>query len=520
MAEATVARDRWTDVVAQVSDPNAPRELDYVTDAGRRGHGFRPLAALVAFVALLAGAFGVASLTGSDGAGSPEAAVEDLFAAISEEDAIGVLQALAPSEREVLVPLLQRFAAELDRLEVSSDELDLQGLDGIDLELSELQLATQPLSDDYAVVEVRSARFRSRFDLTDLPLAEALRGVVLPAAETPAPSSSQVSDLKLVTVREGGGWYVGVQASVARLAEDEAGVPGRPTSPRGGIPERGAASPEEAARQLLDGDLRAGPPADDRAHARVRVGRAPRVGPVDPRGGERGRPGLPAGAPVARPRGRGRRRRGEGRASDGLQDDRRLRRDHRRGRLRRALRDAGAPRPAIRTVPSGAPTACPTPPTRSRPRCRPPTRLTGWGYPLPVAVVEHDGPVVREPRPHPGSRRPGDVRPARCRLGLPCRCGATSATSGPSVRRRCSTPAAWPGPRPTRPARSAGPPTSAAAISCPRTTTVPMAARTSSASGPSVATSTSDRPVRTSARPAPPPWWVPRSQRPTTTTGG
>ena len=201
-------------------------------------------------MALLAGAFGVASLTGSDGAGSPEAAVEDLFAAISEEDAIGVLQALAPSEREVLVPLLQRFAAELDRLEVSSDELDLQGLDGVDLDLSELQLATQPLSDDYAVVEVRSARFRSRFDLTDLPLAEALRGVVLPAAETPGPSSSQVSDLKLVTVREGGGWYVGVQASVARLAEDEAGVPG-PDLTSGGIPERGAASPEEAARQLL-----------------------------------------------------------------------------------------------------------------------------------------------------------------------------------------------------------------------------------------------------------------------------
>jgi hypothetical protein len=41
-----------------------------------------------------------------------------------------------------------------------------------------------------------------------------------------------------------------VQASLARLVEDEAGVPG-PDLTSGGIPERGAASPEEAARQLL-----------------------------------------------------------------------------------------------------------------------------------------------------------------------------------------------------------------------------------------------------------------------------
>ena len=194
-------------------------------------------------MALLAGAFGVASLTGSDGAGSPEAAgARTCSTAISEEDAIGVLQALAPSEREILVPVLQRFGAELDRLRVASDDLDLQRLEGVDLDLSELELATQPLSDDYAVVEVRSARFRSQFDLADLPLAEALRGVVLPAAEAPEAGSSQVSDLKLVTVREDGGWHVGVQASLARLAEDEAGVPG-PDLTSGGHPRARCAQP-------------------------------------------------------------------------------------------------------------------------------------------------------------------------------------------------------------------------------------------------------------------------------------
>jgi hypothetical protein len=57
----------------------------------------------------------------SGGASSPEAAVDQLFTAIDNEDVIGVVTALSPGEREVLKPGVEDLTAELQRLGVLSD---------------------------------------------------------------------------------------------------------------------------------------------------------------------------------------------------------------------------------------------------------------------------------------------------------------------------------------------------------------------------------------------------------------
>jgi hypothetical protein len=251
VAGATRATNRWADVTARIAEPGAVRELDYVTVVapGRRRRASRPLAAIVAFVAVVAGAFGVASLGGGDGSGTPEKAVEKVFGAIADEDPIGLLEAMAPSERKVLVPMLERLSTKLEQLHVASDGLDLDQLSGVHFDVGDLQLSTTQLSDDYALVHV-STRVGGDVRLSDLPFAEALQGAVLPSAHDPGPFSGQVSDLKLVTVKEDGGWYVGVQGSLARLADEEPGSPGPDFA--GGFPQQGADSPEAAARQMID----------------------------------------------------------------------------------------------------------------------------------------------------------------------------------------------------------------------------------------------------------------------------
>jgi hypothetical protein len=250
VADATRATNQWEQVAARIADPGTARELDYVTViAPRRRRASRPLAAIVAFVALAAGAFGVASLGGGDGSGTPEKAVEQVFGAIAAEDPIGVLQAVAPSERKVLVPILERLSSKLEQLHVASDGLDLDQLSGVRFDVGELRLSTTQLSDDYALVHV-DAPLSADVHLADLPFAQALRGAVLPDARDPDPYAGGVTGLKLVTVKEDGGWYIGVQASLARLADEEPGSPGPDFG--GGFPERGADSPEAAARQMVD----------------------------------------------------------------------------------------------------------------------------------------------------------------------------------------------------------------------------------------------------------------------------
>ena len=108
--------------------------------------------ALVGVVASL-----VVAMSGSGaGAGSPDDAVQQFADAISDEDIVAAITMLPPSEvgsvHELYEPLIE--------LLVRNGELDKDGnpLQGVDIEISDLELETENLADGIAKVRITGGR--------------------------------------------------------------------------------------------------------------------------------------------------------------------------------------------------------------------------------------------------------------------------------------------------------------------------------------------------------------------------
>jgi hypothetical protein len=162
---------------------------------------------------------------GSGGAASPEAAVDQLFTAIDNEDVIGVVTALSPGEREVLKPGVEDLTAELQRLGVLSD-FDLGAVPGVDLQLDGYELQATSLADGISSVEVTNgALFATTFP-DDYPIGDTLRSIIENDFEEDLDFESTASaedfgDFELVAVEEDGGWHVSIGYSIAEAARGE-----------------------------------------------------------------------------------------------------------------------------------------------------------------------------------------------------------------------------------------------------------------------------------------------------------
>ncbi len=260
VAGHTRAPDRWAEVAGRIGGDDVAGGgvglADYVQEAGPPRRGSRVLVAMATVGVVLGAAFGVLSLSAGDGAGSPEEAVEDLFDAVAAEDAIGVLEAITPSERDLILPALKDLEGELKRLDVASSELDLRKVRGVDLEVGDVQTAVTPLSDDTAVVRVTGGRVKGALRLGDLPFGSLLSDLIVRDTKPPEAGTADVDGLVLVAVKEGGGWHVGLQASLGNAVHGGAvhggndGFPGPDLA--GGIPAKGASTPEDAAREMIE----------------------------------------------------------------------------------------------------------------------------------------------------------------------------------------------------------------------------------------------------------------------------
>ncbi len=205
---------------------------------------------------LLAGLFAVTSLTAADGADSPEGAVEHLFDALNDEDAIGALESLAPGERGMLVDPLRDIQAELTRLNVTSD-FDLDNVPGVDLETSDLHFQVVKLADDIARVEVIGGTLTA----TTVP-AEAPAGSLV--TDQMAEDGSNLADIEpdaetidfaddpldLVAIERNGSWHVSLAYSIAEAARADSG--GSFAKIGQGPAPVGSDSPEAAVRDMAD----------------------------------------------------------------------------------------------------------------------------------------------------------------------------------------------------------------------------------------------------------------------------
>ena len=208
-------------------------------------------------LAVLAGGFAVVNLSAGDesGATTPEGAVEKFFDALGDEDLVGVLEVLDPGERDVLVPFVRRLASELDRLGLS--DVDPDSVGGIDLEIDGLQVAAQELGPGVAEVAVNGGVISFATEPDSVPVGDVLRDIVEAnggeidvAQEQDQESFGPDDGVFLVTTESGGRWHLNLGFTIAEYARRDAGL--ELPDLDGGVAPQGAASPEEAVRELVD----------------------------------------------------------------------------------------------------------------------------------------------------------------------------------------------------------------------------------------------------------------------------
>lgn len=213
------------------------------------------LAALwVGVLALLAGGiFGVFYLAGED-EGTPEEAVQRLLDAVADEDVLGVLAALPPSERDPLRDNLPAMADELRRLEVLSDDFDLAKIRGVDLGFEDVQMTSRSVGEGVSSVRLTKGTSSYRVVPRDLPLGRFLLDIIgdeLPAEPESGsdPVVTEDEGDEIITIKEDGRWFVSLNYSVAEAARRDAGA----AVPRfgQGLRADGEASPEAAVERLL-----------------------------------------------------------------------------------------------------------------------------------------------------------------------------------------------------------------------------------------------------------------------------
>ncbi|HEU5151641.1 MAG TPA: hypothetical protein VFU19_14160 [Iamia sp.] len=227
--------------------------------------------------------FAVRAVTGgSGGASSPEAAVEDLAAAIEAADPIAVLDAMEPGEVEALGEVVETAADRAAELGFSPDDATLGG---VDIGLTGTRYEVDELGDGIARVTVTAGS--ARVDVTRDALGELTAAVVDAASDDDEDARATVDAADLVTegedgeiepfvvtVKRGGGWYVSPLHTAAQYLVDGLGLadPDLPAPD----PGDGAEDPEAAVRDLLlaagelDGDATAdlvGGPAGDAVRA-------------------------------------------------------------------------------------------------------------------------------------------------------------------------------------------------------------------------------------------------------------
>jgi hypothetical protein len=217
---------------------------------GRLAH----VAVLIGVIAIAAGAaFAYKSMSEEKGGGdTPEAAAQRFFDALGNEDVLGILEVLPPSERDALTGSIVDIARELSRLHVLSDDVDLSGISGLDLSFEGLRFASTRLSDRLAIVRIVAGRGRMAIHPRQLPLGSFVRdlaGSSLDEEPTPEIENLANEDAEAAAVREGGQWYISFAYSAAEAAREEAGAPLPRADQR--INARGAATPEAAVEELV-----------------------------------------------------------------------------------------------------------------------------------------------------------------------------------------------------------------------------------------------------------------------------
>lgn len=241
--------------------PAAPGAVTLTSESMVRsgGIGARMAAGVLGLGLLIGGvAFAATQVGGDAGAGDPEAAVRDMFDAISDEDVLGLLATLDPGERDVISRPVEQLFDELERLEVLDDSFRLDGIDGIDLEFEDLAFRTEPVRDDLVRVYLTGGTASYAVDTDEIPVGDFLVDTFdrfgveyegIQESDSDALDPDQVGETFVVVRDTGDGWNVSLGYTAVEVARERAGA--QVPVAGAGLTAIGAASPEAAVEGLL-----------------------------------------------------------------------------------------------------------------------------------------------------------------------------------------------------------------------------------------------------------------------------
>jgi hypothetical protein len=233
-------------------------DLTTAATATTRRRGRAPM---VAAMLLAAGctAFAAGRLdamnSASGGAKTPEGAVEAMLDSLDANDILGVLDNLAPGEREVMKDATLDYVDELSRLGVLSDDVDLASVPGFEFSHDGMTYDVEQANERVWLVGITGGEITLGANVADLPLGEVVfdrldLDEIGPTDTTTIDVAEQTGDeqLRVAVVEDGGAFYVSSYYTVAELAASSEGY----TMPSTPIAAAGAATPEEAVRGMVD----------------------------------------------------------------------------------------------------------------------------------------------------------------------------------------------------------------------------------------------------------------------------
>jgi hypothetical protein len=198
----------------------------------------------------------VLAFTQDDGAPSAEQATRDLFAAVQANDVLGVLEQLPPGERKEVKDGVVGVVNQLQKVGLlTSSELD--PVAGPRVEVASLLLRTTNLSKDMDAVDVIGGTFTVTLPGGAGPLTPQARedleryaGLHLDAGGSSFVRDFSADPVRVVAIREGGGWHVSLAYTVAELVRSatRSEFPEMGTGP----PSIGATTPAEVVTDLFD----------------------------------------------------------------------------------------------------------------------------------------------------------------------------------------------------------------------------------------------------------------------------
>lgn len=199
------------------------------------------------------GVFAVSALGASGGGDSPEDAMEQMLAAIENEDFITLAEMLEPGERRTVAePLITDVLPELVRLGVLDDSADAGAVGGVDIDFTDVTFRTEPLvgNPDISHVFFTGGEVGAAFNEAEFPFGDAIRDRFGDDLEDqPRETESVESEDPIVFVERDGRWYFSFWFTSAENARLAAG--GRLPLATEAPPALGSETPEAAVEAMF-----------------------------------------------------------------------------------------------------------------------------------------------------------------------------------------------------------------------------------------------------------------------------